>query len=690
MTNHDGFAVYDVESTSIHGFRNQRGPYLKRKRLEVDYTNGVVDGFSVLDVADTEDEFRIVAPEVFESLPKQYKHTGHDREFAQSVSKPVCFIDGEGANEYGEPQVMIRSNGLKRSVQHQNYALLAATVEGAECNLQCFTCGYYRRIIGTNNHEQLSSRSCLEFILNLPADHIIVGYGLSYDVEHWLKDLPPAKMQILLTGDTNSVWWKRYRFHYIPNKVFTVTRMVKTRKVTRTIYDISGFFQTRFDHASRKWEVGTEAEYAFLEVNKDARSTFGDVSDERMQYNHLEGKHGIRLFRRIREEYTKLGLRVQRPVGAGSIASAMFRKHRIDNYLPTFQPIPTEVMLQAYIGGRFDLGRIGFLGTSYEYDINSAYPHIARNLPCLAHGRFEWSERYVPSPHSLWMVRWRDNENKWSPFPYRSDGGNHIRYYSSGIGYYYDSEVESALRLDSDIQILGGYRFIRECDERPFWWLESYYAQRQIMVQLGDFGEIIIKLGSNSVYGKLAQTKGKAPRYQNLIWAGMITSGTRAMLMDAVCKNPDSVYKLSTDAVFSSEPLDLPLGLELGQWKLKVLEDLLVLGNGIYHSANGETAKNRGYLKDGKYFNWEEIRKNYANGIPSVVTKHEFMKFGGAYHGKRMEERCTWVDEEQYLLYDSPGGKELRNGWIWPGVNPTPQVTSAPIAIDTKNLRVWE
>ena len=684
----DGFSVLTEEETAQVGFRKTRGTYAIEKKLLREQTNGIGDGFRVLDEWEVDDDFHLVTPEQFDSIPrKQYRHSGHDREWKAGIARPVIFIDGEGAN-HGDPISIMRTPILKRTRQVQNYALLSATVEGFHCDMGCVSCDNFPKIIGSNNHDQIPTIQCLEFILHLPESHIIVGYGLTYDVEHWLRDLPEKKM--LQLKEEGKVWWKRYMITYIPSKVFSIMKWKKGRKIaSRTIYDIVGFFQSRFDGAIQKWEIGTLEEYEFIHRMKDARPGFGDVTDETLSYNHMEGKHGIRLFRKLRDQYTRLELRVQRPVGAGSIASAMLRKNRTDDYSPVFQPLPVEVMLSAYIGGRFDVARLGFVGNVYEYDINSAYPHIARNLPCLAHSKFEWTDSYVRDENSLWLVRWRDNDNPWAPFPYRAGNGNHIRYYNSGTGYYYGSEVESALLLDSDIEVLGGYRLIRECDERPFQWLETYYEARQRMKETGDFGEIILKLGCNSVYGKLAQTKGKTPRYQNLIWAGMITSGTRAMLMRAVCQNPRAVFKLSTDAVFSTVPLDLPLGNELGQWKPELLEDLLVLGNGIYHSANGRTAKNRGYIKDSKYFDWEVVRRNFTNGIPTIVTKHEFIGFGSAYHAGRLEERCMWVDEEQLLSYEAPEGKIVRGDWIWPGDNSESLVISAPIKIKRENLRVW-
>src|SRR5690348_17906092 len=48
-----------------------------------------------------------------------------------------------------------------------------------------------------------------------------------------------------------------------------------------------------------------------------------------------------------------------------------------------------------------------------------------------------------------------------------------------------------------------------------------------------DGAGIVLKLGTNSTYGKTAQSVGSAP-FRSWIWAGNITSGTRAQLLRAM------------------------------------------------------------------------------------------------------------------------------------------------------------
>src|SRR5947209_5158715 len=95
------------------------------------------------------------------------------------------------------------------------------------------------------------------------------------------------------------------------------------------------------------------------------------------------------------------GLRVSSPHGAGSLASAMYIQNDLDRYMQLQQSVPPSPFKRAYIGGRFDYTRQGEFPVAYESDINSAYPHIMRNLPCLTHCRVEWTNKYVADFHSL-------------------------------------------------------------------------------------------------------------------------------------------------------------------------------------------------------------------------------------------------------------------------------------------------
>jgi len=314
-----------------------------------------------------------------------------------------------------------------------------------------------------------------------------------------------------------------------------------------------------------------------------------------------------------------------------------------------------------------------------------------RSLPCLTHSSIQWTRDYVVDSHSLWLVRWRNTDQRWALFPYRS--GKHIRYHSDGIGWYYGSEVQAALQLDPTLEILEGYHIIPECDEKPFGWIETYYNRRQELKATQPFTAEVLKIGMNSGYGKLAQTKGHVPRYQNLMWAGMITSGTRAMLLNAIAQAPEQVICVSTDSVTSTIPLDLDYHeIKLGAWKQKRMENFLLLGNGFAHSPTTDEKDNRlkdthrGFLSD--EWDWEVAREEWKSAGHITAWK---MRFNTAYDSYCQHDnsiRCSWSKYQSQLDFEFPKGREMSEGWIWPSDNPTPNTLSDELSVQEGNLRM--
>jgi DNA polymerase type B, organellar and viral. len=628
-------------------------------------------------------EFVIATPEEMESafsfraIAEVKAQMRRHSKAAPIPVRPVCFIDGEGSN-VGEPITGVKK-GLSYSIQKQNYSLL-----GVE-----YDTGAYQCIVGENNEGQLSTEECLEFIFSIPDDYLITSFAFDYDVEQMLSDVPQRLMEIL--HRTKWVRWKRYKINYIKGKYFFIRKRVRKKnsgapEPRRRIFDISGFFGKKaFKSVTHDWKVSTPEEQAFLERMKKDRPDFGPVTQETKDYNALEGVLGIRVFEKLRTEWTQLGLVVRSPHGAGSLAKAMYKLHDIDMYMNPQVPIPPSPILRAYIGGRFDFTRQGQFPIAYESDINSAYPHIMRSLPCLTHIRLEEVANYIPSPDSLWFVRWRDNGERWAPFPYRAN--DHIRYYSSGMGWYYGNEVASAIRYVPDLEILGGYIFHRECEDTPFAWMEEYYNRRQELKKTSPDTAEFLKIGMNAGYGCLAQTKGFVPPYQTLLWAGMITSGTRAMLLDIIQKDPESVIAVSTDSVTSLTPIPLDADeVRLGAWKQKELPNFTLLGNGFAYSENEKLkSTHRGFPE----WNWNDIYSTWKDEGSVVVNRKDYNTSTDAREQKKEWLRRTWTTGQSRLEFKPPEGREVDSGgWIWPGQNPTPWVISEELEVSPDHIRV--
>jgi hypothetical protein len=603
------------------------------------------------------------------------------------MNMPLAFIDGEGANVPGPPVIIpAKKSNPDRTYTNQNYSYLNVYFEtpplpGAS-NYKYLDCKD-----GSNNG-RLDSYSILKWIADLPPRYAYTAFYFSYDVEMWLRDLTWKERETL--RDKGQIHWRGFFIKWIPGKQFRIIRdrvadsarehnPGKDKEHIRNrerywvkIWDMYGYFQMSFMRALREWKLGTPEELDLIQRGKDKRSDFSSVDDEVREYAYQEAKLGVALAGRIRDECKKLDLNLSGLHGAGTIADALFRKYGVGDYGESPEPPPLEIVCRSYFGGRFDTSQVGYVGTLHEYDINSAYPEQIRSLPCLAHTRWEWTRDYQEDLHSLWYVRWDlDASELWSPFPYRTGTGD-IRYFRNGAGWYYGCEVQSARKLTKNLQVTQGYRCIRECSHRPFEWMEEIYSQRQALKQVGDLAEKILKLGMNSAYGKLAESKTNRPYYQNLLLAGIITAMTRAKLMEAVAQSPESVVILATDAVYSSKKLDLPLAdNELGLWEMKTLEDVFVLQNGLYHSTSVDSKgrllcdARRGFAE----IDWSEARSKYSDGLSDIlVPSTTFLTWDKASASPKTHNLvCNWVREYKRLSFDMALHiKDLRDGRLHP------------------------
>jgi hypothetical protein len=162
-----------------------------------------------------------------------------------------------------------------------------------------------------------------------------------------------------------------------------------------------------------------------------------------------------------------------------------------------------------------------------------------------------------------------------------------------GAGTYWSVELRSAELLGATLRFGSGWRYSRQCDCQPFNWIDPLYQER---LRLGkSTAGYPLKLGINSLYGKLAQRIGN-PRYANAIWAGLITATTRARLNEAVAQNPGAIAMIATDGIFSVAPLDLTIGKALGQWGVERFEaGMFTVQPGLWWSLDkGAKPKTRG------------------------------------------------------------------------------------------------
>lgn len=522
----------------------------------------------------------------------------------------------------------------------------------------------------------LSSTECFQFLLSLrkrAKRYIFIAFGLNYDVNMMLRDVGRENLEKL--WKEHRISWYSYNIEWIPGKWFSVS----SKGYCCKIYDLFGFFQSSFVNALKKWDIPVQED---MQEMKQARSIFdATMKDKIIAYCIEECKALELLANKLKFALQETGLTPKSWVGAGSIASSLMQKHNVKQYHVSDFDWDREVLrysLHAYFGGRVELFKQGIFDTVSNYDIRSAYPYQALSLPSLKGGRWTKLKRYNPEKrYALWRVSWDlPRDTIVSPFPFRHKGN--IYYPLTGEGIYHANEVRIALKYyGTRIRILDGYSFSTSSDTSPFSFIREEFKHRAKLKEQNHPGEKVIKLGLNALYGKLAQGigyRGKLPPFQSFYWAGFITSGTRARILDYSIANAESLIMVATDGLFFDSNPKLVCSNTLGGLEYQELRDVFVAQAGVYQAtkSDGTTyAKSRGFFV--KEIDFDSLRKGFlANGseFTANYNSHRFVGLGSCVSRGNFEYWRTWHDSIRNLcLYPNrkfigkaeSGGKVIRH-----------------------------
>jgi hypothetical protein len=501
---------------------------------------------------------------------------------------------------------------------------------------------------------RLTTEDALDFILSIPKTRYtkIFAYAFQYDLTKILTDIDSRNLYRLFRpelrkrrpDDTRKglvpIYWKGYVINLQASKF-----IVKKGGRRTVIWDIFKFFQGKFVSAIQDWKVGNKEIWERMAAMKEQRADFDKLDwVEVKNYCFEECASMAGLAKKLTEAHEAAGLKLKNYYGAGSSAEAMLTVMGVKSKLRACPEKLKLIAQKAFFGGRFENSVIGTIsGTLYGYDISSAYPYELCFLPCLEHGTWEYTEkrselenRYVVQAlvnYRLRRIKREDHQppcNGWGPFPFRGEDGSICFPISSGGGWIYRDEYLVGERLWPNTEFIGAWVYKTSCDCQPFKKIPEYYAER---VRIGKEGPgIVIKLGCNSCYGKLAQSVGAA-RFQSWLWAGMITSGTRAKLLEMIGLVTDrsSILMMATDGIVSRERIDTPkpkdtgtfgvlkdgAPVPLGGWEEKVnTKGMFFARPGIYFplsptAKEASSVRGRGVGRKAILDNWKGIVSGY-------------------------------------------------------------------------------
>lgn len=450
------------------------------------------------------------------------------------------------------------------------------------------------------NRKGLPTQEVFDLFLSYSGDKCIhVIYGGNYDFNMIVRDLDKDSLYALYV--TGHVWWNGYGIEWRGGKSFSVRKNGKRF----LIYDVIPFFQCAFVKACDEY-LGTEWPYRDeIVAGKSQRGDFDyDDIDAISKYNAAELDTLVRLCEELRDRLNKVSIRVNRWDGPGAIAAALYKKYGVKSSLGETPTPVNDAARFGYAGGRFEIVRKGHSNSrAYQYDIRSAYPSAMRYLPCLAHGT--WTHSINPTgivPFGIYRIEVAGTQvhpTRPQPLWHRNKDGT-VYFSDNPHGWYWSPEATLGASLSNAV-VHEGWEYHTDCACDPFSFVEPLYMKRAALKKAGDGAHIGLKLGLNSLYGKLAQQIGwdpgpplRLPPFHCLEWAGWVTSHCRAQVYKAAMTAPDDIIAFETDAVFSRVPLDVKIGERLGEWDETIYENLTYLKSGMYWGQTYVTDKDTG------------------------------------------------------------------------------------------------
>lgn len=541
-------------------------------------------------------------------------------------------------------------------------------------NLICNSEGAY-----LSNQNGLSTESVFDFLFaHGDANAINVIYGGSYDVNMILGSL--TRQQIFMLWTKGHCFYGKYKIIYNHRKKFTLHRYYMQGKKAKhdefILWDVLGYFQQTFVSACRKW-LGELPILDHIEDMKQKRNTFSEQDfQEVLSYCLTECELLVKLTSALFDAMDEGEIELSRYDGAGSIAAALLRKYKTAPH----RGEPTEEALTwaryAYSGGWIEAMKFGNQEDLpiYRNDINSAYPSAAMMLPSYQGASWTIEKEWNGLASSLVEVEWCFDEALYYPLFYRNSDGS-IIHPKIGHGIYFGAEVENLERYHK-----GQYRVIKACnvkltdhETKPFSFIGEVYMLRLLYKSMGSMASEALKLGMNSIYGKLAQQagyrNGRIPTYHHLLWAGEITARTRAKLYSASMQHPNSVIAFATDAIISTEQFNLPFGNQLGEWTPELFNGVTMIQPGVYFLQGERTDDNptgwfdkyRGFdkgaiIRQGVVDSWAKGEESYSAYLTRFVTM-------GSALSRRDEDFYTywrtWAQADERKLDLVPGGKRI-------------------------------
>lgn len=539
------------------------------------------------------------------------------------------------------------------------------------------------------SEEGLGTDQCLGYFAKLLVSNVIrpndaiIGYGLSYDFENILRDIPDDIFEGLKKGERRR--WGVWSLTYVQRKFLDVSFSANGRRWRYRLQDIMPYFQISFVKACESRSI-VLPETVYKGKRQRSSFKFSDM-DRIRQYNHDELVAMVALAETLRSEFRsafdKLGLNValgrlmwygpgaqagatlaamdydQLRMGrdadliyeasslildrqiALSVAPSLFDILHGKQFYSRIRSIWEDPFCLAYYGGRIECAMQGRLpGPLYDYDLLSAYPYAMTRLPILKGKALQKIDRLDKRQRiGVYRISWEPVDGQsdpYGPFPYRAFNDN-VFFPPYGTGWYMSPEIYSAVKVGRyKITVHSGY-IIEHTEGYGTGRREGDSKLAKFVIRMGELRAEAkaaddpahrgLKLIMNSLYGKTLQKEGSR-KFCNAFVAAWITSVTRSLIYEAIGPaKVGEVVSVMTDGILSRVPLNVTLGDKLGSWELETWDHGYQYTPGVYILYPEEGSKRKPLKKNRGLLSFDEVVAQQAidQGIPYETRNKLFV-----------------------------------------------------------------
>ena len=156
--------------------------------------------------------------------------------------------------------------------------------------------------------------------------------------------------------------------------------------------------------------------------------------------------------------------------------------------------------------------------------------------------------------------------------------------------------------------------------------------------------------------------------YHQLYYAGYITASVRGIIWETIKNNIKDIIAIETDGIFSSKPLNVNIGLGLGQWEQEIYDEIVYVQSGVYWLRRKKDwyTKNRGL--DTGALELEDVLSAYRHirntGEFTVSGKStNFITYGAAMSSHTWLQWGQWIETEKRISIVPEGKRRLHDDY---------------------------